>query len=146
MCILALVWSIRQKYMCLTHNVDVCRPSQWCPPPRCLTLWWSPTMPRCQCTSLWRMRMSAWCWTMRPCTTSASAPSSSPHPPLATSTTLSLPSCPASPAACVSQVTCPAIRLDDARGHYILGSPPCLFSLPACISHRCLLASLWHES
>ena len=53
-------------------------------PCRCPTPWWSPTTPPCLCTNWWRMQMSAWCSTTRPSMTSASAPSSSPTPPLAT--------------------------------------------------------------
>merc|ERR1711862_929877 len=50
------------------------RPSPSSHPPRCPTLWWSPTTPCSPSTSLSRTQMSASCWTTKRFTTSASEP------------------------------------------------------------------------
>lgn len=58
---------------------------------RCQTQWWSPTTPLFLSTSWLRTQMKLTASTMRPCMTSASAPSNLPHPRMEISTTWSLP-------------------------------------------------------
>merc|ERR1712070_305625 len=82
-----------------------CSPSRWCHRPRCPTPWSSPTTPPSPCTSLSRTPTGACASTTRPCTTSASVPSSSPPPPTETSTTFAPRACLVSPAASVSPVS-----------------------------------------
>jgi hypothetical protein len=71
---------------------------------RCQTRWWSPTTPRCPCTSSWRTRTSASRSTTRRSTISASARSSCPRRRMATSTTSCPPRCAEPPAPCASPV------------------------------------------